>query len=189
MALKFDRVTVLVVEDTGPMRKLIVSILETFGFAKIHYAEDGLSGFQVFKKTNPDIVLVDWLMRPVDGLELVKEIRNNPTSPNRQVPIIMVTGYNALSRVKEARDHGITEFLVKPFTARDLAKRIAHVINVPRDFVEAPGFFGPDRRRRKDDKYDGPHRRSTDDVKKRFVGTSGANDPNSGQERWEISTE
>ena len=189
MTLKFDRVSVLVVEDTGPMRKLIVSILETFGFAKIYYAEDGNSGYQAYKKNNPDIVLVDWLMRPVDGLELVKEIRNNPASPNRQVPIIMVTGYNALSRVKEARDHGITEFLVKPFTARDLAKRISHVINVPRDFVEAPGFFGPDRRRRKDGRHEGPYRRSTDDVKSRFINSAEANDPSGSQERWEITTD
>lgn len=190
MALKFDRVSVLVVEDTGPMRKLIVSILETFGFAKIFYAEDGHSGFQAFKKNNPDIVLVDWLMRPVDGLELVKQIRTNPTSPNRQVPIIMVTGYNALSRVKEARDHGITEFLVKPFTARDLAKRISHVINTPRDFVDAPGFFGPDRRRRRDANHAGPYRRASDDVRQRFVPSSGANDPStSNKARWEINTD
>ncbi len=188
MALKFDRVSVLVVEDTGPMRKLIVSILETFGFAKIYHADDGNSGFQEFKKNNPDIVLVDWLMRPVDGLELVQQIRNNPLSPNRQVPIIMVTGYNALARVKEARDHGITEFLVKPFTARDLAKRISHVINTPRDFVEAPGFFGPDRRRRKNTNHEGPFRRTTDDVKRRFVQSSEANDRSSSQ-KWEISTD
>ena len=176
MPLKFDRVTILVVEDTAPMRKLIVSILETFGFGKMLQAEDGRSGFEMFRKNNPDIVLVDWLMRPVDGLDMVREIRNNPASPNRQVPIIMITGYNALSRVKEARDHGITEFIVKPFTARDLAKRISHVINTPRDFIDAPGFFGPDRRRKRTTEHQGPYRRSTDDIKKRFISAKEAND-------------
>jgi two-component system chemotaxis response regulator CheY len=188
MGLKFDRVSVLVVEDTAPMRKLIVSILETFGFGKIFTADDGRSGFEEFKKNNPDLILVDWLMRPTDGLELVKLVRTHPLSPNKQVPIIMITGYNALSRVREARDHGITEFLVKPFTARDLAKRISHVINTPRDFIDAPTFFGPDRRRRRDDKFTGPFRRSTDDVKKRFIQSDEANDIKN-SEKWEIRTD
>lgn len=188
MSLKFDRVSVLVVEDTAPMRKLIVSILETFGFGKIYTAEDGRSGYEVFRKNNPDLILVDWLMRPTDGLELVKLVRTNPMSPNKQVPIIMITGYNALVRVKEARDHGITEFLVKPFTANDLAKRISHVINTPRDFIDAPTFFGPDRRRRRDDKFTGPYRRITDDVKKRFIQNNPTNDAQN-SDKWEISTE
>lgn len=190
MALKFDKVSVLVVEDTAPMRKLIVSILETFGFTNIYMAEDGLSGFSLFKKHNPDLILSDWLMRPTDGLEMVKQIRNSPLSPNRQVPIIMITGYNALARVKEARDHGITEFLVKPFTAGDLAKRISHVINTPRDFIDAPNFFGPCRRRRKPNPdYAGPFRRASDGAK-RFVPLPEANsDQKTLTDRWEVSTD
>jgi DNA-binding NtrC family response regulator len=74
----------------------------------------------------------------------------------------MVTGYSAMPRVAEARDTGATEFLVKPFSANDLAKRIAHVINKPRDFIDSNEYFGPDRRRRKADDYIGPLRREED---------------------------
>ena len=78
------------------------------------------------------------------------------------VPIIMMTGYSAMPRVSEARDCGATEFLVKPFSANDMARRIAYVINKPRDFIETEDFFGPDRRRRKIDNYRGPRRRDDD---------------------------
>jgi DNA-binding response OmpR family regulator len=77
------------------------------------------------------------------------------------VPIIMMTGYSAQPRVIDARDQGVTEFLVKPFSASDLAKRIAYVINRPRDFVDSKKFFGPSRRRKRDE-YSGPERRKDD---------------------------
>ncbi|MEM7680293.1 MAG: response regulator, partial [Pseudomonadota bacterium] len=57
---------------------------------------------------------------------------------------------------------GTTEFLVKPFSANDLARRIAYVINKPRDFIETSDYFGPDRRRRVIENYSGPYRRSSD---------------------------
>jgi DNA-binding NtrC family response regulator len=75
------------------------------------------------------------------------------------VPVIVMTGYAAAPRVAQARDKGITEFLVKPFTANELARRITYVIDAPRDFVETAEFFGPDRRRRKAIDYQGPERR------------------------------
>lgn len=144
------------------MRKLIVSVLESLGFGKIYTAENGAQGFAAYRQYNPDIVLSDWLMKPTDGLELVRLIRTNPNSKAKTTPVILVTGYSALARVMEARDNGVTEFLVKPFTANDLAKRLAYVINRPRDFVDAPRFFGPDRRRKREDSYGGPMRRRTD---------------------------
>ena len=159
MAFKFEKLSVLVVEDTIPMRKLVISVLDTLGIGRIFTANDGEAGFDIFRRENPDIVLTDWHMIPVNGLELVKLIRNSPQSPNRMVPIIMMTGYSAMPRVSNARDSGATEFLVKPFSAQDLAKRIAYVINKPRDFIDASDFFGPDRRRRIDEKYKGPDRR------------------------------
>ncbi len=159
MTYKFERLSILVVEDTGPLRKLIISVLTTLGVGMIHSANDGDEGFEVFCQHNPDIIITDWLMPPASGLDLVNKIRRDPKSPNRMAPIIIMTGYSAMPRVTEARDQGVTEFLVKPFSAGDLARRIAHVINKPRDFVAAEGFFGPDRRRKPDDGYRGPEKR------------------------------
>lgn len=162
MGFQFGKLRVLVVEDTMPMRNLFVEVLKSLEVRDIHVASNGEQAFEMFQKDNHDIILTDWVMEPMDGLELSKEVRTNSLSPNRTVPVILITGYSAWSRVEDARDVGVTEFLIKPFTAKDIARRIAYVITNPRDFIEAPGFFGPDRRRRKDASYSGPLRREED---------------------------
>lgn len=162
MGFKFDKLDVMIVEDTAPMRKLLISVLENLGVKNIIAVSDGQKAFEQFQKNNSDIILTDWLMEPIDGMELTRQIRKNPLSPNRMVPIVLITGYSAWQRVEEARDAGVTEFLVKPFTANDLARRIVHVINAPRDFIETQDFFGPDRRRRVNPNYRGPFRRESD---------------------------
>ena len=162
MGFQFERLSILIVEDTEPMQKLVTSVLETLGVGKIYKAEDGTKGFEAFCSNNPDIVIADWHMVPVSGIEMVKQIRSDQKSPNKTVPIIMMTGYSSKPRIEEARDTGSTEFLVKPFSANDLARRIAYVINKPRDFIETTDYFGPDRRRRIIEGYKGPFRRSSD---------------------------
>lgn len=144
------------------MCKLVSSVLETLGIKRILTASNGDRGFDMFCAEKPDIVITDWHMEPVSGIDMVQKIRTAPSSPNKFVPIIMMTGYSAMPRVAQARDMGATEFLVKPFSANDLAKRIAHVINKPRDFIESDVYFGPDRRRKKADDYKGPKRRDED---------------------------
>lgn len=162
MAFDFKKLSVLVVEDTPPMRKLIVSVLTNLGVGSVFAASEGQRGYELFCQENPDIVILDWAMEPMNGLDLTIEIRRNHLSPNRMVPILLVTGFSALSRVAQARDAGVTEFMVKPFSANDLAKRLAYVINKPRDFIDHPEYFGPDRRRKKNPSYGGPLRREED---------------------------
>ena len=162
MSFQFEKLSILLVEDVSPMKQIITSVLESLGIKNITAVADGEAAFKEFQKNNHDIVITDWVMSPMDGLELTQQIRHSSVSPNRMAPIIFITGYSAWERVERARDAGVTEFLIKPFTAHDLARRIAHVITNPRDFIEAPGFFGPDRRRRVDKNYKGPFRRETD---------------------------
>lgn len=162
MALNFKKLSVLIVEDTAPMRKLLGSVLETLDVGTIHAASDGQQGFQLFCRVSPDIVIADWHMEPMNGIELTREMRTSSLSPNRLVPIILVTGYNARSRVAIARDAGVNEFMIKPFSASDLALRLARVINRPRDFIDTSDYFGPDRRRRRSPDYAGPLRRDED---------------------------
>ena len=162
MAFKFGTLSVLVVEDVTPMKRLICSVLETLGVGHVMSATNGEQGFDIFRKNNPDIVISDWAMKPMDGIEFTKLIRKDAMSPNRLTPVILITGYSAEMRVKKARDAGVTEFLVKPFSAHDIATRISHVINNPRDFIDYSDYFGPDRRRQAGPGYAGPFRRETD---------------------------
>jgi CheY-like chemotaxis protein len=165
MAFHLNKLKILVVEDIIPMKQLFVSVLRCLGIENVTAAENGEEAFKLFCKENYDIIITDWVMEPGDGMTLTREIRNNDLSPNKMAPIIMITGYSAWPRVEAARDAGVTEFLVKPFSANDVARRISHVINNPRDFVETDNYFGPDRRRRADTCYDGPMRRESDQKK------------------------
>lgn len=183
MALNLKKISALVVEDLHPMRSLIVSVLDAFGIGTILEASNGERAYELFQKHNPDIIITDWLMEPVDGLEFIRMVRRNKDSVNRLVPIIMMTGYSAMQRVTLARDLGATEFLTKPFTGRDLAKRINLIINRPRDFVETEQFFGPNRRRKKGEGYTGPRRRGDESGNNRPDNREGKKNP------WEIMIE
>ena len=153
------------VEDNQAMREVISAVLDGLDVGRVLYARHGEQGFKKFSEDNPDLIIADWEMEPVNGLQLVRNIRQNPKSPNKFVPIIFLTGYGAPERVKTARDTGVTEFLVKPFTADKLVQRLTHVINHPRDFVESRVYTGPDRRRMRKKDYEGPYRRKDDNAK------------------------
>jgi DNA-binding response OmpR family regulator len=90
----------------------------------------------------------------------VRQVRTAEDSPNPFLPIIMMTGHTERHRIFRARDSGVTEFLAKPITAKQLLMRLTNIIENPRPFVRARGYFGPDRRRRSEG-YQGPERRGT----------------------------
>ena len=163
MAIDLSTLSVLIVEDTLPMQKLLSSLLQSLGFKKPYLSSNGKEGYEAYQRYHPDIVISDWMMDKSDGLDLTRRIRTHPSSLNKVVPIILITGYSSLGRVRDARDAGVTEFLIKPFTAADIAKRISYVINNPRDFISTRTFFGPDRRRKRLDEYNGPKRRVIED--------------------------
>ena len=144
------------------MTQITCALLKGFGVKEITVATDSERAFDRFREEKHDLVLIDWLIRPMDGIKLTEKIRMDGQSPNPFVPIIIMTGFSAKERVIKARDKGVTEFLVKPFTANDLYKRIDHVIMKPRQFVKSPDFFGPDRRRKFLDGDNIPKRRKAD---------------------------
>lgn len=163
MTYQLQKISVLVVEDNQPMLDITKSLLVTFGVGQVIGAQNGENGFNRFLEYNNDLIIADWMMRPMDGISFTRKVRNDPQSPNPYVPVILMTGFSEKRRVLQARDAGVTEFLVKPFNARDLYKRLVQVIERPRQFVRAPDFFGPDRRRKKNEgKYTGPFRRDSD---------------------------
>lgn len=164
MPLKLENLSILIAEDILPMRNTLVKLLEMMGVGKVYAAKDGRQAFNLFCRIQPDIVIADWHMPIEDGLDLVENIRNSERSPAKLTPIIFITGYSAQQRILKARDIGVTEYLIKPFTAADLAKRIAHVINTPRNFIEATEYFGPDRRRRIEPSFGGDKKRAVDDL-------------------------
>ena len=162
MSYQFKNITVLVVESTRAMFDLTRSVLQTFGVNQVYSAYGCDEGYDTFIRVNPDLVVIDWLEDPNNGLELTRRIRTNKKSPNPFIPIVLMTGYSQKKRVLQARDSGITEFLVKPFTAKALYQKIEQLIERPRHFVASENYFGPDRRRKREGEYAGPDRRTLD---------------------------
>lgn len=168
----FSLFTVLIAEDSPYMRRLLSSVLRAIGVGTILQATDGGEAIEMMKllSTNPekvgvssvDIVMSNWLMDPVDGLMLLKWLRRDKESPDRFMPFVMITGFVDRDRLEQARDNGVTEFLAKPYSVKSLVSRLLAVIDRPREFVLAPGYFGPNRRRRALD-YAGNERRETED--------------------------
>lgn len=160
MRVDVSRLRFLIIDDNPYVRRIIRVLLHGYGAREVLEAEDGAAGLESFSQFNPDIVIVDWEMPILDGIEVVKLIRQPNSSRNAFVPIIMCTAHSEMRRVVQARDAGVTEFLAKPISASSLRDRIETVIMNPRPFVDSPSFFGPDRRRSQRKIYKGPDRRA-----------------------------
>jgi CheY-like chemotaxis protein len=160
---RFERLTVLVVDDTAYMRQLVSTILRGFGVKQIYEAADADRAWVMLRELNPDVLLLDWILEGASGLELTRRVRGDPGSINPLLPIIMITGNTHIDRVREARDAGVNEFLAKPLTVKGLLSRFSSVIEHPRPFVRTEKYFGPCRRRRNRDEYQGPERREGDE--------------------------
>jgi CheY-like chemotaxis protein len=154
-----ERLKVLVVDDNHHMINIIKTILRGFEVKDFFDTNSAADAFQIIRTTPVDLIITDYAMDHVDGCELTKLIRTAEDSPNHFVPVIMLTAYAERSKVEQARDAGVTEFCAKPVTATELYRKVCAVINTPRSFVRTSVYFGPDRRRRKDDNYKGKERR------------------------------
>jgi CheY-like chemotaxis protein len=153
---------VLVVDDNAHMRAIVGAILKSAGITHIREAGHGGHALMFLKDFPADVAIVDFQMAPVDGLEFTKKVRDPATSPNPYLPIIMMTGYAEQSRVVQARDAGVNEFLVKPITAKGVLDRLHAAVFKPREFVKTESYFGPTRRRVDLTGPGGPRRRAGD---------------------------
>lgn len=172
MEIKLDKVHILVVEDLTPMQQIMKDLLLSLGVGKVSLANNGIDGYQKYCREKPDMIITDWHMPEMDGLQFTRKIRTSKNSPNRTIPILMMTGYCSPGRISRSRDVGVTEFIAKPFTAKNLAKRIEHLIKSPRHFIITPQFVGPDRRRKKMDIPKGQSSRKQETKKKILASTS-----------------
>jgi two-component system, chemotaxis family, chemotaxis protein CheY len=158
----FEQVSVLVVDDNRHMVHLVCQVLHALGVKRTIPALDGAEAFTQMRTNAIDIVVADYNMSPIDGIEFVKLLRTANDSPNPYVPIVMLTGRTDYRSVRAARDSGITEFLAKPISAKGLYLRLLNLIENPRPFIRARNYFGPDRRRQDDPAYRGARRRESD---------------------------
>ncbi len=123
---KASGISVLVVDDQQSMRGICKYILTQLGFKDIMEAKSGRDALTKIEKTNFDLIISDWNMDDIDGLTLLKVLRKHPKT--NALPFIMATGRSDKEQVKEAIACGVNNYIIKPFDAGTMKKRIEAVI-------------------------------------------------------------
>ena len=143
---RLSQIRVLLVDDEMQILRLVRDVLMELGFQDITLAHDGREGIAFAKTQRFDFIITDWRMPDIEGIELIRFVRSSPESLSPRVPIIMLSGNTEATYVLQARDAGVNEYVIKPFTAEQLVRRLRAIIEKPRSFVEAPKYRGPNRR-------------------------------------------
>lgn len=156
---------VLVLDDNKHFLSIMRAILRHFGVAQVCDCTDAFTAFELLKSTAIDLAFVDLRMPELDGFEFVSLVRNASDSPNKMLPIVMVSAEGSRAMVQKAINIGIEGYLVKPVRPIDVHNRIVTLIEHPHRYVRTQGgYFGPDRRRRADENFKKNERRKGGEV-------------------------
>jgi two-component system chemotaxis response regulator CheY len=117
---------VLVVDDYATMRRIIRNLLTQIGFTDVDEAADGASALSKLREAKFGLVISDWNMEPMTGLQLLKEVRADKVL--KDTPFIMVTAESKTENVVAAKQAGVNNYIVKPFNAETLKSKIQSVI-------------------------------------------------------------
>jgi two-component system chemotaxis response regulator CheY len=116
----------LVVDDYATMRRIIANLLNEIGFKDVEEAADGASALAKLRERSYGLVISDWNMAPMTGLDLLREVRADPAL--KKLPFVMVTAEGKAEKVVAAKEAGVSNYLIKPFTAATLRRKIESVL-------------------------------------------------------------
>lgn len=117
---------VLIVDDYKTMLRIIRNLLKQIGFDNVDEANDGAEALQKMRSTEYGLVISDWNMEPMTGLQLLKEVRSDKKL--KAVPFIMVTAESKTENVLAAKEAGVNNYIVKPFNAETLKTKLTSVL-------------------------------------------------------------
>ncbi len=117
---------ILIVDDFKTMLKIIDSLLRQLGFRNIDEATDGQHALAKMKENKYDLILSDWNMEPMSGLDLLKAVRANPET--KSVPFLLITAESKVENIIAAKQAGVNNYIVKPFNAVTLKEKLTAVL-------------------------------------------------------------
>ena len=117
---------ILIVDDYKTMLRIIRNLLKQLGFDNVDEAIDGSSALQKLRNKNYGLVISDWNMEPMDGLQLLKEVRADVK--HKETPFIMITAERKSENIVAAKEAGVSNYIVKPFNAATLESKIKTVL-------------------------------------------------------------
>lgn len=159
MAPKLKRV--LIADPQPASARLFSELMRDIAHSHVWIAGNTERALKIAETCDPQIIVIEMGDDRVDGLGLTRKIRRS-TWTCRQAPIITITGAATAAMILAARDAGVHEFLRKPYSMKDLLRRLEAVTLRDRDWVEGVAYIGPDRRRFNSGDYAGPLKRKTD---------------------------
>ncbi|MFH1077132.1 MAG: response regulator [Pseudomonadota bacterium] len=125
MLLQED-ITILIVDDFLAMRRLIKRILKDIGYLNILEASDGNEALEVLRTKKVNLILADWNMPNMDGLALLRNVKENVEL--KKIPFIMITAEGIEDKVVEAAKLGVTNYIVKPFTPQIIISKVEQAL-------------------------------------------------------------
>jgi len=159
MAIRIERVLIV---DPQPLAVRMLSDLIRGAIpCEVYSAGDIDRAYAMVRSLDPQLVFVEHPAYGADGYAFTKRLRRSEMAC-RTAAVVMVTAEATAASIIAARDAGLHEFLRKPYTAKDLQRRLEAVAGKPRDWVEAVNYIGPDRRRFNSADYAGPRKRRND---------------------------
>ncbi len=118
---------ILAVDDSATMRRIVKNQLKQVGYEDVDEATNGREALGMLGKTKYDLVITDWNMPEMSGLDLVTEVRK--ADATKGVPVLMVTTMSAKEDIVTAIKAGVTNYIVKPFDAPTLQAKIAQLLS------------------------------------------------------------
>ena len=113
---------ILIVDDFSTMRRIIKNLMRDLGYANTHEADDGSTALPVLKSGSFDFLITDWNMPKMQGIDLLKAVRADPLLSS--LPVLLVTAEARREQIVAAAEAGVNGYIVKPFTAEMLKKKI-----------------------------------------------------------------
>jgi two-component system chemotaxis response regulator CheY len=119
------KMKVLIVDDFATMRRILRNILKQIGFTDIAEADDGDTALKELKKGKYDLILCDWNMPEMPGIDLLKTLKADEQL--KDIPFVMVTAEAQKDNIIEAVKTGVSSYIVKPFTAETVSEKLNKV--------------------------------------------------------------
>lgn len=145
----FSRCKPLVFDPFLSSRRLLRDILHGLGCISVFDCSRARDAITSIADDHPNVLFLDW-SKQVDAVDFLCHLRH-PANPHRFLPVVVMTTYSSVEHIASARDAGANEFMLRPWSQQIVASRLKAIVEHPRLFISGGDFFGPDRRRRRDD--------------------------------------
>lgn len=149
LALLQSSLTALLIDGNSHSAKLISALIRQTGIGSVMIAASAQDGLQLLRLGLPDVVVCDWHSDASPHEDILCCIRDRQALHNFRVPVVIMSSEPKLHHVLRARDLGATEFVAKPVSQQAMHRALKSALERPRPFIDEKSFFGPDRRRKK----------------------------------------